>query len=197
MFPFLHGLMSSIGGVEALLRDRFTTAVAAPIQSATADAGSATVGGVGAGTYASTSANDGSFWQIDEVTGAPSITLTMDFTAPVTGQDATRLIISGYYDGNAGHNVNVDAYDWVTAGYDNLGTLPNAVAEAVHTFTLDADHTDTDDSILIRINHTSPGNPTHSLFLDWVYVQDLVRQADPGPGALTAVDTENKISVGA
>ena len=139
-----------------------------------ATAGSATVGVESSGTYASTAADDNTNWEIDEVAATPGITLTMDFTAPVLGQSKTQLIISGYYDGNAGHTVNVDAYDYITTSYDNLGTLPDAVAETIYTFTLDVDHMDTDGSIKIRINHTSAGNPTHVLHLDHVYIQKQV-----------------------
>lgn len=142
--------------------------------TATASAGSATVGTESSGTYASTAADDDTSWVIDEIAATPGITLTMDFTAPVLGNKTTQLIISGYYDGNLAHTVNVDAYDWVTTSYDNLGVLPDAVGETLYTFTLDADHMDTDGSIRIRINHTSPGNATHQLFLDHVYIQKKV-----------------------
>lgn len=189
LFPLLDD-----AGIQWLLRDEFTTDDAAPIQSSLATAGSATVG-TETNTYTATQADDGTNWEIAETAGTPGFTLTMDFTAPVAGQSATRLIIYGYYDGNLAHTVNVDAYDWVTTSYDNVGTLPDAVGEAVHTFTLDADHTDSDGSIRIRINHTSAGNINHTLYLDWVYVQDLVRNAEPGPDTWDIVDTNNIMSI--
>ena len=132
-----------------------------------AEAGTVTTGTVNSGTYQSTHIRDGTDWEINEVVGAPGFLLTMDFTALKV---ANKVTIVGFYDGNVGHTVDVDAYNWGTTSYDTLGQLPDALADTVYTFTLSAAHTDSDGSIKIRINHSSPGNVAHILYLDKVHI---------------------------
>jgi len=101
--------------------------------------------------------------QIDEEMATPGFQVDFDFTVyeiPVSFR------IHGYYAGILGHTVNVDIYNYNTASWDNLGTLPDDTAEQEYTFSgVTADHVD-GESMQVRIDHVSPGNATHNLFLN-------------------------------
>lgn len=131
------------------------------VESATLNVGTAA-----AGTYASTWHQDGVYYQIGEIASTPGFDLELNFavTAGVAGQ---TFGLYGRYGGSVGHTVNVDA--WNGSTWDNLGTLPYSASDALHTFTLDATHTESN-NVRVRIYHASPGNATHNLYIDYAYV---------------------------
>lgn len=124
-------------------------------------------GTVASGTLADTYTTDGVEYVIAESNGTPGFQLLLAFGGLV--DDGQELRIRGFYDGSAGHTVNVEA--WNGGGFDILGTLPDATTETLYTFTLDPSHT-IGGEVLIRINHSSPGNINHQLHLDHIFVLD-------------------------
>jgi len=124
-------------------------------------------GSVASGTLADTYNADGTEYVIAEATGAPGFGLNIGFENLVaTGQE---LRILGYYDGGSGHTVIVNAFNGVD--FDTLGTLPDATAPTLYTFTLDPSHTISGE-VLINIAHTSAGSINHRLHIDHMYILD-------------------------
>lgn len=133
-----------------------------------ADSDTLNTGGVGSGSVSDTYTQNGVDYQIDEVGGVPGFDIEFDFT--VAGV-AKSINIYGYYSGNAGHNVDVNA--WNGGSYDTLGQLPDAVADTLYSFSLTPSHT-IGGAVNIQIEHTTGGAPTHDLFLDHVYLIDSI-----------------------
>lgn len=112
---------------------------------------------------------------IDEVNATPGFDFEFIF-----GEDeavptsAIAVQFRAYYDGNAGHTVQLQQWDYNAPGWDNVpgATFPDAVAEQSYRFLLidDADHISAG-QIEIRIVHTSPGNPLHKFHIDHMYLE--------------------------
>ena len=121
-------------------------------------------GTVNSGSLSDTFTQNDIDYVLNEPTGAPSTEIEFEFT--ITGT-ASKFWIFGRYTGNQAHNINVDA--WNGASWDNLGTWPEAGADALSDWTLLAGHT-ISGNVKVRLQHTSPGNPTHRLNFDYVYI---------------------------
>ena len=138
-------------------------------------------GGITSGALEDAWSNDGNWLVLSEVSGTPGF--DHEFRWPNTGPPPAgmRVRIRGYYEGNASHVVNVEEGDgagnWVT-----LGQLPDAVAETVYQWTITSR-----DDVVIRIKHTSAGNPTHDLHLDQIELEALPGMIGAG-GATFAGD---------
>ncbi len=127
-----------------------------------ATSGTVTTGAVVSGTVADTETNGGVEWVIGEVTGTPGFNVEFQFDN-VTGD---YLALSGYYEGNAAHVVQVQAWNTVTEGWDVLGTLVDAVTEEHTHYAITSQHKDGTNKVLARIYHVSPGNTSHTLHID-------------------------------
>lgn len=126
-------------------------------------------GTLDSGLLSDTFTQDGNDLVFNEDGGAAPV-LEVDFDFTVIGT-AKEFRVYGYYDGNLAHTVNVQAWDGV--GYDIIGTLPDAVADTLYTFTLAAEHTIAG-AVNVQIDHTGAGNMNHDLILDHVYVVDSI-----------------------
>ncbi|MHA1949173.1 MAG: hypothetical protein ACW987_04825 [Candidatus Thorarchaeota archaeon] len=149
----------------------------------TADSRVINAGTEDSGSLSDTYTQNSVYYQIGETGGTPGTQI--EFTFSVNGI-ARSFTIYGRYQGNPAHNVQVEAYNGST--WDVLsGTWSHAVADHLQTWTLQASHTVTG-SVQIRVNHTSPGNPTHDFYFDHVYVTD---GADSVVGVLSASISES------
>jgi hypothetical protein len=155
--------------ITALARGTAGNAIAMSTTSPHHDANSLTIntGGIESGTLSDTFTQDGNYLELDEVTGTPGFDYQFDFTDVST--DGTSINMYGRYDGSGAHTVNVNAWNWGGASYDNLGTLVSSGSDALHTFTLTAAHT-SGDAVRIQFEHTSAGNINHRLWVDHLYV---------------------------
>jgi hypothetical protein len=126
-----------------------------------------TVGSITDGALSDTVSQDGVYLQLAETTGTPGYDYQFDFTD--VGGVGSNFTLYGRYQGSVAHTVNVDAWDWDGSSYDTLGTLTSSGSDSLNVFTLTAAHT-SGSAVRIRIQHTSPGNINHDLFLDHIFV---------------------------
>jgi hypothetical protein len=112
--------------------------------------------------------NDDTDYVLNEVAGTPGFSLVVDFIGVMAAVSTFRLW--GFYDGNLGHTVQVQAWNFLTSSYDVVGTLVDEVTEALHEFTLvDANHR-SNGACRVRVYHVSPGNPNHKLHINYVEI---------------------------
>lgn len=118
---------------------------------------------------------------INEVAATPAFVVDLTFKRMLPPDNAKRfkIIIKGWYDGNAGHDVKLYAWNFDTEAWDPVTSdakdLPDATEEETYTFYLEG-HFDGmpqwghDGKAIIRISHDSAGNVNHDLHLDQVYL---------------------------
>lgn len=122
------------------------------------------------GTVNSTYVVDGDVWRCDEVVGAPGYRLLFNFT---TSEIPNDLYIYALYDGNLAHIVNVEMYNFSSSGWTTLGQIIDGVSyswvnlsipdPSNHTFRLNT---------RIRLDHASPGNVNHKIYIDEIGLND-------------------------
>jgi len=120
------------------------------------------------GSLSDTETQNGTDYVITEEVGAPGADFEFTFNVNGVGKSFN---IYGYYDGNAGHTVDVNA--WNGSGWDTLDQWADEVADSLHTYTLSATHTNAG-VVRMQIDHTSPGNVNHDFFMDHLYVIDSI-----------------------
>jgi hypothetical protein len=130
----------------------------------------------GANTYTVLALVDASYWSVGELAGTiPGVTLGIDaqivFNAAV-GVAPAGVQVWGRYAGSQSHYIDIQAKDYVASGWENVGTMPNAAADAVYSYALRPNHIKTDGEISIRFLHNTgvTGQASHSLILDKVQV---------------------------
>ena len=129
------------------------------------------VGNYDSGNIASTYVvNDANVYHLSEVTGAPGFLLYFNFTS---SEVPNSISIYTLYDGNAGHLVNVDVYNFSSAGWTTLGQIVDGVSYSWVNFSIPdtSNHTHFLET-RIRIDHTSSGNKNHDLFIDYIGLND-------------------------
>ena len=125
-------------------------------------------GAISSGSLSDTYTQNGVDFVLDEVVGTPGFDFEFDF--PVNGVGKS-INLYGFYDGNLGHTVDVNAWDG--GAWDTLGQLPDAVADTLYSFTLSATHTNAGE-VIIQLDHTSAGNMNHDVNIDHLYVIDSI-----------------------
>ncbi len=118
--------------------------------------------------------DDADSLDVSEVTGIPGFNIEIFFQ--YITETPTRLDLHIYYDGSAGHIVNVQIWDQVGSTWDTLGTVPNGgtVFEYL-TFDINngAKYVDIDQMVDVRIYHASAGNMNHDIFLDFAQLRKI------------------------
>ena len=113
---------------------------------------------------------DGNYLTWDEVTGAPGMDLSVNFT----NVTAVRgVVLRAYYEGSSAHQVNVSLYNYSTATDDIIIRLDDSANPDFNYRTiLIPDGSDYISSGASQINFIHPitGNNTHDLFLDYVAI---------------------------
>lgn len=112
---------------------------------------------------------------INEVVGIPGYDIQFVFgeydSVPTS---AIAVQFYAYYDGNAGHNVKLQQWNYNTLGWDDVpgATFPDEVSEQSYRFILidDADHISAGE-VELRIVHTSSGNPLHHFHIDQMILE--------------------------
>jgi hypothetical protein len=127
------------------------------------------------GVLSDTYTDNGVELVIDEVAGAPGYDIQFvfgDFDAVPT--TALKVNFKAWYEGNSGHNVKLQQWDYNTTTWTDVpgATFPDALAEQSYTFTLidDPDYIQAS-QIELRIVHTSPGNINHKFHIDHMYLE--------------------------
>jgi hypothetical protein len=112
---------------------------------------------------------------LDENTGTPGFSYDFQFgNLEAVPSFNLYLNFHGFYSGNLGHNVKIQQYNYVSLSFvditANPGDIPDS-AETTYQFTLIAQALYVSNGkTVIRIIHTSSGNPNHRLHLDQMYL---------------------------
>lgn len=133
-----------------------------------ADASTFTRGTEGSGTINSTDAHDNVNWQINEATGVGAgmdVTATFDSVNIVPNQ----IVIHGYYNGGAGHNVEVQLWNYVSDAWETYYTMTTRTTYESINVTIDdpIEHVENNEA-KVRFYHSSNGVGTHRLYIDFL-----------------------------
>ena len=136
-------------------------------------------GAITSGTLRNVDLDDGTRLVLSEINATPAFEYEFEFGAggdPVpTGK--VRVVINGYYSGNPAHNVKIYAYDFTTLSWDALtadaGDFPSAGADQDYSFSTPAPAGNylSGGRVYVQIDHVSPGNPTHTLNIDYMSLE--------------------------
>ncbi|MDH4140798.1 MAG: hypothetical protein OEV43_09540, partial [Coriobacteriia bacterium] len=123
------------------------------------------------GNLASIQSVDANILQVQEVSGAPpGFNVQIDFTGTTALPGSFKLY--GRYQGNVGHTVNVQAWNWTTSTWETLATLPSSTTDATFTYPLsNPQHRSGTGQVRFRVYHASGGNNTHNLYIDRAWLQ--------------------------
>lgn len=136
-----------------------------------------TTGTIITGGFADVAAWDGTYFQIQEVTGAPGFDITFDFVVSENLFKCTTLIWSGRYEGNPAHNVQLEMYDHLATAWKVIDIIASNSADELRSYTLPEAPTRfvgplSDRSVaLVRFHHTSSGTTTHDLYIDYLAIR--------------------------
>lgn len=136
-----------------------------------ASAISTSVGTVDAGDLASIQTLDASTYDISEVAGSPGFRTEIEYNNVAGPPDQVTLHMG--YDGNLGHTVNVEIWNYVTEAWDNLGTAAEtggSITQQNYTVTGTKANYLSGGVVKVRINHASSGNTNHDFHIDYTYV---------------------------
>ena len=116
-------------------------------------------------------ANDGKVYRVRELgTGQNVLTVEADFSGVATVPSAIRVF--GRYQGNPGHTVLMEAYNYTTNDWDDLGTLPHSTTDVTYTFPVPGPaYRSAGQNMEIRMRHLGGGTTSHVLHLDRIWLQ--------------------------
>lgn len=145
------------------------------------------IGDVDGGTIANIDVADGTTWDIGEVAGTitypetaggQGIRVEITFAAGV-GELPVSLNVWAGYNGGASHQINVYMYDYVGAGWELIGTIPNNGGVITpYSFPTHVTHIKADGEMKVMFHHNDgTGIATHVLKIDKVEVENQT----PGP----------------
>lgn len=125
----------------------------------------AVVGSGLTGNAASLATTDGTYVTLNEVNSTPGLNLEITFTGVTYTPTAFKLY--GRYDGSAGHRLYFEAYDYTASSWVRIARLPYATTNAEETYPLaESRFVSAGNQVRVRAYHESPGNVTHTLWLD-------------------------------
>ena len=111
---------------------------------------------------------DGNSLTWDEVTGAPGMDLSVNFT----GVTKIRgVVLRAYYEGSSSHQVNVSLHNYVSVAEDIIIRLDDASNPNYNYRTIlipDGANYISGGAAQINFIHPITGNNTHDLFIDYV-----------------------------
>ncbi len=98
------------------------------------------------------------------------LTVTVDFTDVVTAVPS-NIRVFGRYQGNPGHTVLMEAYNYTTSTWDSLGTLPHSASAVTYTFPIPGGVYVSGQDMALRMRHLGGGTTSHVLHLDRVWLE--------------------------
>jgi len=133
------------------------------------DSITANTGSIVSGTIEDTWSDNGVKLQLSEVIGTPGF--DYDFYFYDVPADAYSLTINGYYQGNAGHNVKIQQWNFTTEAWTNLTAetddFPATTSDQNYQFALfGGANYNSGGQVRIKIIHTTAGSNTHNFFVD-------------------------------
>jgi len=147
------------------------------------------IGTLDDGNLVSVSFLDGDTYDVSELTGSPAFQIDMNFT---TTTPAEQVTIHAEYDGNLGHVVNVDIFNFTGSTWDTLGQIPDNGGIIEYNFTITGTLSDylSTNITCIRIEHVTSGSTQHDIYIDWAYITGEYDQDTTATGSFTH-DTDN------
>lgn len=156
-----------------------------------ADTSTQVTGSIVSGVLEDTWSDNDVFLVLSEEIGSPGFNYEFNFfDVPM---QVLTLHIHGFYDGNAGHNVVVQQYNFTTTGWTTVGTLPDAPSEEQYSFGLisSSDYI-SGGQLRVRAYHSSFGNPTYELNIDFM---TLVAEASVNAVDLITITETTDVTV--
>lgn len=135
----------------------------------TADSVVATVGTITSGAVVDTRTINSTYLVVNE-----SGKFEIDFTFTGLEGDPARIDFVGRYEGNIGHVVSAQIYNYTTLGFDNMvagaSDFPSRVTDYTLSFTYPTDSSDyiSGGESIFRIYHSSPPNAAHNFYTDFI-----------------------------
>lgn len=156
------------------------------------DASILTKGTTESGNVNSADEHDISYWQLNEVAGIPGFDVKLVYDS--VDRTPTQIWFSGYYNGSASHTVELQLYNYEDAVWEVYTTIPTSTTTNWYTINI-ADPLEhvRNDSAQVRFYHSSNGNITHDMFIDYCV---LVRAGSGGSsdhGALTGLTDDDHL----
>jgi len=118
--------------------------------------------------YSNSYVEDGTCWEVEEVSGSPGIDVRMTFIIP-EGEVPDSVTIKAYYSGTANRSVYLELWNKTTSTWDSVTTV--TLDEELDTYTIDLDPNHVfDDTLTMRFYHPDNGNPSYYLCVDYLAV---------------------------
>jgi hypothetical protein len=115
--------------------------------------------------------NDGDILSISEVVGADSFIVNFDFHNLDDSYDLENLTIREFYDGNVGHNVTIEIYNFTSMFWRVIGSIVDGTDYTLQNVSLtgwNQSNLIQDGHLRVRIRHVSAGNINHDLYIDYL-----------------------------
>ena len=107
---------------------------------------------------------DGNSYNVTEVVGTPGFAIALNFTNVI---EFSEFSTYAYYDGNAGHIVEILLWNNTGSQWDYYGEIEDAMDFDEHNFPVPSSAEYINNGlVMMEINHTSPGNINHDLYID-------------------------------
>jgi len=118
--------------------------------------------------YSNANVEDGTCWEVEEVSGSPGIDVRVTFSIP-SGEVPDYVTIKAYYSGTDRRDVYLEVWNETTSGWDYVTTV--TLDEELDTYTIDLDPNHVfDDTLTMRFYHPDNGNPSYYLCVDYLAV---------------------------
>jgi len=118
--------------------------------------------------YSNSYVEDGTCWEVEEVSGSPGIDVRMTFIIP-DGEVPDSVTIKAYYSGTANRSVYLELWNKTTSTWDSVTTI--TLDEELDVYTLDLDPNYVfNDTLTMRFYHPDNGNPSYHLCVDYLAI---------------------------
>lgn len=133
-------------------------------------------GSIVSGTIEDTWSDDGARLQLAETTGIPGYDYDFYFyDVPAT---ATTININGYYEGNPGHNVKIQQWNFTTEAWTDLTgdtqDFSSDTSDQDYEFTIFGGvNYNNNGEVRLKIVHNSAGSVLHNLYIDHMFMGEV------------------------
>ena len=130
-----------------------------------------TVGSDQGGAFGDLASHDDVYYITGEVNSGTLLEVLVTRATSTVAEIPSLVRITGYYQGNAGHYVSIQAYNYVTAAFQTIGTMLLRTTSFAYTGPLGSDFQSlVNGEMLLKFLHSPPGTgiTNHRLWLDWI-----------------------------
>lgn len=114
-------------------------------------------------------ADDTNYYTVDEVSGVPGYDIRAEFSGVSM---INRIALISQYNGGAGHDVEVELYNWISAGWDVISDFTDEAEIVGKTYAVidDTNYVSGAGTVQVRLYHSDSGVITHDISIDWLSV---------------------------